>query len=120
MTDPLDRACSCGARPTTHVFENCGACCWCWVVEHAREPHPGHPECVLAAKRLAPIKARFQTAVRAEREACARIVEEIRAPTSAMTNVLKAGFRRNPDFALRAVLDAVAGNVSAVIRARIG
>lgn len=96
-------------------------CCWCWVVELAREAYPGHPDCLVARERIDKIRARFRTAVLAEREACARIVEEFRErqPLESMPPVLLRATRKSPETVLRAVLDAMVPGIANVIRSRI-
>lgn len=114
------RLCVCGAAPV-HALESAPCCCWCWVVERGNDPYEGHPECLTAKKRIAAIQTRFRSAVLAEREACAQIVEEVgrRQPLESMPIVLLREARKSPERVLRAILDNMIPAISSVIRSRV-
>lgn len=113
MTAPACRYC---AEPATHG----DTCCWCWVVELARDPFDGHLDCRLAARRLVPIRARFKTAIEATRENCIELVHEgLAQPLEAMPKILRVHFRRNPERALQAILNEAAGNLATAMKERI-
>lgn len=101
--------------------DSAALCCWCWVVERSRDPHPGHAACGVAAKRIEAIQHRFRSAVLAEREGCALVLEEAqrRVPIAAMPEALKAQARRNPEHVFRGILDTLLPNLAALIRARL-
>lgn len=114
-----EKLCACGAK-ATHEHVEGDPCCWCHVVEHGRVPFEGHADCQIASKRISAIQTRFQTAISAEREACAKIVEELKHPLEAMPPQLRHMAKKSPEYVLQAILDNVVRSTAKVIRARIG
>lgn len=105
----------CGSAETTHGE----SCCWCWVFEDGKPAHEEHPECVLAARRLGPIRARFRTAIEQTRENCIQVLQELKHPVESMPRHIKIAARRDPEAVLRAILEMVVMNATAVLRERV-
>lgn len=111
-----------------HVCSFCGApssheggwCCWCWVVNKGQDPVPTHAECVASVRRLDAVQQRFRDAVLAEREGCARCVEELKdIHASQIPQELVRDTRRNPRKILAGITNIFIETVTRSIRARV-
>jgi len=74
---------------------------------------------MVAAKRIGQIQTRFRTAVLAERECCARIVEEARSAKGVMPAELVRALRKTPEHAVATIVNTLAQNLATLIRSRI-
>lgn len=114
MSEPACR--HCGDAPS-HGLQSC---CWCWVFEEGRPPHEGCPGCQVSSRRLAPIRARYRSAIEATRENCLAVMREcLKQPLEAMPRVLRVNFRQRPEAALQAVLETAYSNLETEIRRRV-
>ncbi len=94
-------------------------CCWCWVFEDGKTVYEGHPDCMLAARRLGPIRARFRSAIEQTRENCITVISELRQPMEAMPRHLKIAARRDPEAVVRAIAEQIVNVAITQLRQRV-
>lgn len=112
---PVMTSCACGGVPT-----HGDVCCWCWVVELTRPLAEGHTECMLAARRLGPIKTRFRSAQQAVLDGCLAVIHSSDAvPIRSMSVDVAEAARRHPDRIVSMILAKLVSGLTAEIRSRV-